>query len=261
MHSFRLEADNYIDEIETRDRTIEGLRQTIARLLRRDDQARRSFARELHDSAGQILCLLSMNLASMTGEAEKCSSQMSRTVSESAALVADLIRQIRTTSYLLHPPLLDEMGLRSALGCYVEGFAQRSGMEITLNIESDVPRLAPELEMSIFRIVQECLTNVYRHSGSRTAAISLARSRGQLKIAVEDQGHGMASNEEHGRSAHVFAEGVGIRGMTERALEFGGRFEIRSSASGTQAITTLPLPKQALTTFPLEEQSANYCKA
>jgi signal transduction histidine kinase len=148
------------------------LRDLSGRLLQMQDEERRRIARELHDSAGQLITAIGLNL-SIVGASDNLSPAASKAVAEAVVLGEELSREIRTMSYLLHPPLLDEAGLASALQWYVSGFGERSNIKVTLHLPPELPRLSSELEISIFRIVQEALTNVYRHSGSPTARVSI----------------------------------------------------------------------------------------
>ena len=202
------------DELEKRvqERTVEleraneGLRDLSARLLKLQDDERRRLARELHDSAGQNLAALAMTVARMEDEAKRDPAQLSQTLREARDLIDSLSQEIRTTSYLLHPPMLDEFGLASALGCYLEGLEQRSGLSIQLNVPADFGRLAPEVELAIFRLVQECLTNIHRHSGSKTAVIRINREPDKIYAEVQDHGKGMSPE----RFAEVQSQGAGV---------------------------------------------------
>lgn len=149
----------------------------MTRLMKAQDEERRRIARELHDSAGQTLAVLGMSLAQLIRRAEDIAPELAREGKEIQAMVQQLHREIRTTSYLLHPPLLDECGLASALKLYVEGLLERSPISITLDITDNIGRLPNDLELAIFRMVQECLTNIHRHSGSKTALIRVSRER------------------------------------------------------------------------------------
>jgi len=179
-------------ELERRNREVlhqsQKLRELSHRLIRIQDDERRHIARELHDSAGQILAALGMNLATVVRNAKLNAPELARLVEESEQMVRELSQEIRTTSYLLHPPLLDECGLSESLLWYIRGLKERSGLEVTLAIPDDFGRLTPEMELVIFRIVQECLTNVHRHSGSRVAAIEIERGSGNIILSVQDEG-------------------------------------------------------------------------
>jgi PAS domain S-box-containing protein len=228
----------------------EQLRDLSQRLLRAQDEERRHIARELHDSAGQTLTVLEMNLARFLEEAQQSTPHLAKEAEETHQLVRQLTREIRTTSYLLHPPLLDESGLASALGWYIEGLRERGGLDIVLAIPEEFGRLPREIELVVFRLVQESLTNIHRHSGSKSASIQIARDGEAVSIEVEDQGKGMSREklaEIQSRGA-----GVGIRGMHERVRQFRGNMQIESSGSGTRILVSIPIPGDAQS----EEQSA-----
>jgi PAS domain S-box-containing protein len=230
-----------IRDISERKRAEEALRTLSGQLLRSQDEERRRIARELHDSSGQILAALSMNLALLECESGKIAPRPAKTIKESLGLVKELSNQLRTISHLLHPPLLDEVGLSSALRLFLEGFEQRSKIKVTLEIPRQFERLPQELETAIFRVVQECLTNIHRHSGSRVAAIRVAREGNEVKVEVRDQGKGMPTGPNRVSRAHK-SMGVGIQGMHERITQLGGRFEIRSGKKGTMVVASVPVP-------------------
>jgi len=210
------------------------LRKLSVRLIAVQDFERRRIARELHDSTGQTVALLKMNLDRLA-KLGQLNPEQAGLVSESVALVEAMRIQLRTISYLLHPPLLDELGLVSALRVLVEGFSQRSGIEARLEIADNFSRLPIEVEISIYRIVQECLTNIHRHSGSPTARIRVERHAAEIEIEVEDNGKGM--NDEK----NIGGPGVGLSGMRERARQLGGTLEIKSNGEGTTVVARLPL--------------------
>jgi PAS domain S-box-containing protein len=216
----------------------EQLRDLSRRLLLMQDEERRHIARELHDSAGQTLAVLGMNLARLAQDTSHDPVQLAKDVKDAQDLVQHLTKEIRTTSYLLHPPMLDESGLSSALHWYVQGLAERSGLDIDLEIAEHFERLAPEMELVIFRLVQECLTNIHRHSGSKTALISVAREPDKIYVEVRDHGTGMSQE----RFAEVQSRGigVGIRGMRERVRQLHGELTIESNALGTRIFATFP---------------------
>jgi len=202
-----------------------------ARLLQMQDDERRRIARELHDTAGQILIALNLNLVPVEEALQKTKSDLVRQVTESLHLIEELSRDLRTMSHLLHPPLLDEAGLQSAVRWYVEGFAERSKIEVDLHLEPGLGRLPAELETAMFRIVQECLTNIHRHSGSTSASIAIGRDTHNVTIEIRDRGKGM--------SMPVRA-GVGIQGMGERVRQLGGSIQIESGSGGTRVTATFP---------------------
>lgn len=243
--SFALQKAQGELEARVRERTAEldsanqGLHQLTARLLELQDEERRRFARELHDSVGQLVAALAMNLAGVRGDLEKLMKTID-TLSDSEALVQDMSTEIRTISHLLHPPLLDESGLSSALRWYVDGFAERSKIKVDLEISKDFGRLPADLETAVFRVVQECLTNVHRHSQSPSARIGVTRSSSHVRVEIADVGKGIAPEKqrEMNRSG---TPGVGIRGMRERLRQLGGSLEISSNGKGTLVVAQLPV--------------------
>ena len=232
-------------DITERKQAEESLRDLSGRLLQIQDEERRRFARELHDSAGQMLAALNMNLVPLQSEASKISPKAANLAKESMDLVGELSKEVRTISYLLHPPLLDELGLSSALSGYVEGFAQRSKIKVDLEISETFGRLPRELETAIFRVIQECLTNIHRHSGSLRAKISISRTEKNLRIGVEDEGTGIPS-AKRSRTGLAVKAGVGIQGMQERIRQFGGTLEIGAPPNGSGTIVVVRLPLERL---------------
>ncbi len=221
------------------DKTNQNLRELSARLMQLQDDERRRIARELHDSVGQMLAALGMNLAAVGTDIERLVKTANK-VNDSAALVQELSREVRTISHLLHPPLLDEAGLASALHWYVEGFAERSKIQVDLEIPADFERLERESETAIFRTVQECLTNIHRHSESPTARIRVVVSDGHVCVEVEDRGRGIPAEKQF-EMASTGTPGVGIRGMRERLRQLGGSLDIHSNGKGTLIMARLPL--------------------
>ena len=225
-------------EVLERKRAEDNLRELTSKLLSLRDEERKRLARELHDSVGQMLAAMNMNQALIQAESTALTPRGNTAVLENARWIAEINSEIRTISHLLHPPLLDEVGLTSALGWYVDGLAERAGMRINLEICSEIRRLPGEQELAIFRVVQECLTNVHRHSGSKTAAVRVLDSVECIRVEVQDQGKGISREKlDQLRSA---SSGVGLRGMRERARQFGGNLEISSNLHGTLVVTTFP---------------------
>ncbi len=203
-----------------------------SRLQNLQDEERRRLARELHDSVGQTLAALSMNIGVIQAQSHQLDSIGARAVSENAQLVDQVSREIRTISHLLHPPLLDVAGLTSALRWYADGFAERSNIKVEVEIANDFGRLPDEFEIAIFRIVQECLTNIHRHSGSATAAIRVQQEGDTVFVKVQDSGKGIPLEKQH-ELIEAGRGGVGFAGMRERLRRLGGTLEIQSNASGT----------------------------
>ncbi len=209
-----------------------------SRLQNLQDEERRRLARELHDSVGQTLAALSMNIGVVQAQSHKLDSIGARAVSENAQLVDQVSREIRTISHLLHPPLLDVAGLASALRWYADGFAERSNIKVDVQIATDFGRLPDELEITLFRIVQECLTNIHRHSGSATAAIRLRQEGNSVIVEVQDSGKGIPLEKQH-ELIEAGRGGVGFAGMRERLRHLGGTLEIQSNESGTTVTAIL----------------------
>lgn len=220
-----------------------------ARLMESQDSERRRIARELHDSAGQILAALNMKVALISEEANN-PVRLAQGIEDVKGLVEHLQKDLRTTSYLLHPPLLDECGLTSALKWYVDGLRERSGLEVQLDISEKLGRLPSEMELVIFRIIQESLTNVHRHSGSKTATIKVNHQGDRILVKVEDQGQGMPP-EKLAEIQNSHGVGVGISGMRERIRHFNGELSVESNTKGTKIVAILQpnhfeLPKRVV---------------
>jgi signal transduction histidine kinase len=222
-------------ELRAREQAEASLRTLSVRLLELQDQERRKFSRELHDSLGQYLVGAKMNLA-MLGK----SVPDNQLIAECTKLLDQAMTETRTISHLLHPPLLDETGFASAARWYVEGFAKRSGIQTGLDMPEDLGRLPSSLELALFRVLQESLTNVHRHSKSRKADVSLRLYEDKVVLRVRDYGKGIPADvlgRFRRRSAHG---GVGLAGMRERIHELGGQLEMDSDSHGTQVVATMP---------------------
>ena len=215
-----------------------ALRRLTVSLLQSQDEERRGFARNLHDSIGQHLSALKMNLDRMNGLGQH--SLRPELLSESLLAVDECIKETRTISYLLHPPLLDEAGFESAARWYVDGFARRSGIQAKLNCPEKMVRLPRGVELALFRLLQEGLTNVHRHSGSPTVEVDLEVEVEMVTLAVRDTGRGIPEEMlEHFRETG--AAGIGLAGMRERVADLGGDFQVRSDREGTVLMATIPL--------------------
>ena len=238
---FQLDSD-----ITRRKNVEQELRVLSGRLLTIRDEERRRWARELHDSVGQLLVGITMNLSILQRQLDGAGPIDAKFLSESMHLTNEALQEIRTLSYLLHPPMLDEVGLASALRWFASGFSKRSQIEIDLEIPESLGRFPRDLEIAAFRIVQETLTNVHRHSGSSTAKINIWRSTNQLRLKVEDQGKGMilpAFGKDDRENAIL---GVGISGIRERVRQLGGQMQIRSGEWGTALEVVFPLEESEL---------------
>lgn len=223
------------------ERAQNDLRDLSAKLLQLQDDERRRVARELHDSAGQTLTVLGMNLGQLEQMAGNRGSQFGEKLAEAQELLRRVTKEIRTTSYLLHPPLLDERGIAAALRWYVDGLMQRTALKVELNISEDFGRLPRETELAMFRIVQESLSNVLRHSQSDTAAIRVTRNGAHVTMEIEDHGRGIP--KEKLEDINQGGSGVGIRGMRDRVRHLNGEMKVHSSGSGTTVSISLPMER------------------
>jgi len=224
-------------DIGKRKQLERSLHQLSGRILRAQDEERRRIAREIHDTTVQKLALLSMNLAQL-----KAARAGNGLVTSSQELTSECVQELRTLSYLLHPPMLDELGLGSALKIYVEGIAQRSGVMITTEVDAELPRLNAEAEMALFRVAQESLSNVLRHSGSKVAKIRLSSQDG-VEMTIKDEGTGFVPKA---RDAELrIAVGVGIAGMNERISQLGGVLKVDSGPKGTTVTARVPTERAA----------------
>ena len=242
-------AESLESQVQARTRELDGrnndvvlqaeqLRELSIRLMTTQDEERRHIAREMHDSAGQIIAALSMQLSLVSSRTDDSHDELRELVNDAITLTKELDQEIRTTSYLLHPPMLDELGLRAALGWYVEGLEQRAAIQARLSI-AEFDRLPREMELTIFRVVQECLTNIHRHSRSKTAQIDIALDAVGFVIQVRDFGQGISA--QNLTIIRKRGTGVGLRGMRERVRPYAGDVRIDSQeGQGTTITITLP---------------------
>jgi PAS domain S-box-containing protein len=227
-------------DITERKQAEQQLTELTGRLLRTQDDERRHIARELHDGTAQNIGLIMLNLAQVQGTAGKLDKKNADRLCESLALGEQALREIRTLSYVLHPPLLDQAGLMTALKWYVKGFSDRSGVKVDLTETGSNGRMPPEVEYALFRVVQECLTNIRRHTNSETAEIALTRTSNEVVLTVKDYGKGhqvMAMPNGDG----IESIGVGISGMRHRMKQLGGELLVDTDANGTRVTATVPV--------------------
>jgi PAS domain S-box-containing protein len=230
-------------DVTDRKRSEEALHQLSTKMLRIQEEEQRRIAREVHDSTSQEMTALTLNLGALRKSEENLSSSARRKISECLALAKRTSRQIRTFSYLLHPPMLDEFGLWAALRVFIEEFRSRSRLRVSLMITSELEglRLDPNCEMALFRVVQEALANIHRHAGSKTASIEIELQGRFIRASVADTGHGIPAKilKEIDASSGRYM-GVGIPGMTERVRQIGGHLDIQSSPRGTIVTALVP---------------------
>ncbi|GAC1618409.1 MAG: hypothetical protein PVS2B2_11190 [Candidatus Acidiferrum sp.] len=228
------------------------LRRLSSSLITAQDQERRRIARDLHDSLGQELSGAKMMVDCMRAQ-NQTAEWKDRAAAEASALIDQAIQQIRSMSHLLHPPMLDEVGLQSSLQWYVDGLTKRSGIETSLEVQpKEFPRLGPELETTIFRIVQEALSNVFRHAEAQKARVGLAIEQRQIVVTVSDDGKGIPDSVADFEGDKI---GVGIAGMKQRVKEFGGELRIKRMQPGTLVQVTIP-SNPAATRVPAEQATA-----
>ena len=240
----RLHLDTDLTKLK---RAEHQLRVVSGHLLNLRDEERRKLGRDLHDSAGQLLSMGKLNLSLAEEHLGAINPRAAAYLEECSKLIDQALSEVRTISYLLHPPLLEELGLAGVLPWYVSGFSERSRIKVSLDVPKDMGRLAKELELGLFRILQECLTNVHRHSNSSTASISLSLGHRQVRLKIEDQGKGMAVTTSEGGSQGRTA-GVGLSGIRERVANLGGHMQIRSGNWGTAVEVVFPSAEVTLET-------------
>ena len=216
-------------------------RELTCHLLQLQDEERRRIGRELHDSTAQELMAVAMNLGLVQERIEGRDAANDALISDSIAIIEQCHREIRTLTYLLHPPLLEELGLDAAVHEYVDGFSQRSGIGITIHVAPGLGRLPANTEQALFRVLQESVANVHRHSGSNTASIRLWREDDDAILEIQDEGHGLSPDMMAGHDGPVAKVGVGIAGMRERLRQLGGRLTIESGERGTTVRAMAPV--------------------
>ena len=227
-------------DITERVRVEEELRRLSGQLLRLQDEERRRIARELHDSTGQDLVALATNLTQLHAFIPSSGRKLRKLASQCQALADQCIQEVRTLSYLLHPPMLDEAGLEDAIRHYAGGFTERTGIEVELEISPRLERMKPHVELALFRVFQESLTNIQRHSGSPQAKIRIERDPGKITLEISDKGSGISGYLRRRNGKMPFELGVGIPSMHERVALIGGQLDIESGSSGTTVRVTIP---------------------
>lgn len=216
-------------------------RELSGRLIRVQDEERRRISRNLHDSVGQYLSALKVNLDRLARTQSTLSPQESKLLNESREIADLALGEVRTVSHLLHPPILDALGLRRALEALVEGYSRRGGIDVRLDLQLPGSRLHQDLELALYRTVQECLTNVHRHSGSPSAMVLVGKNGHSVYAEVRDRGNGMPKELLDKIQAGMGGAGVGLSGLRERIHELGGDLEITSSKRGTAVRATVPI--------------------
>ena len=237
-------------DTEVRSRTLE-LQELSWQIMRARDEERRHIARELHDSAGQSLAVLAMEVDQLLQKASDF--PFAADIEEIRETVRQLHSEIRTTSYLLHPPLLDETGLRAAINWYAAGLTERTGLPIDIEISDTLGRLPRDLELVLFRFVQEALTNIHRHASARKASIAMSRSESQVTAEVRDDGAGIPPNRLS--LVRSGGSGVGIRGMRERIRQFQGSMQIDSDPTGTKVSVAIPIAADQEAALPRHQET------
>jgi signal transduction histidine kinase len=221
------------EDITERKRAEEELRRLSGQLLRMQDEERRKIARDLHDTTGQDLVALATTLSQLHGMLPSSSRKWRKLISQCKAVADRCLNEVRTLSYILHPPMLDEAGLEDAVRHFADGFAERTGIKVELEVSPQFGRLSQDRELSLFRVVQESLTNIQRHSGSFTAKIALIRDPENIILRVSDTGRGIPASKRKQTRSNPLVAGVGISSMEERVKQIGGSLDIESSSTGT----------------------------
>jgi PAS domain S-box-containing protein len=239
-HSASLREAREQLELKVEQRTV-SLRSLSSQLMHLQDDERRRISRDLHDSVGQHLSLTKMSLHAYARSLPKGDAASQQLFTETEESIDATIREIRTVSYLLHPPLLDELGLSAAVRWYIEGFKKRSGICLDVEMPAELPRLTSDKETAVFRIVQESLTNLYRHSEASNALVKITVDKNELRLEVCDDGKGMANPDSRSSEDRPIQLGVGIPGMRQRIRELDGNITITSAGKGTRLIATLPI--------------------
>jgi len=258
----RAKVSTFID-LHRKSQQLEALNIELRRLsmslITTQDEERRRIARELHDGLGQELTAAKIMLQEILhqedppGPRDDSKKAPKESIREVSGMIDGMLQQVRNISYLLHPPLLDEIGLRSALGWFLEGLSKRGGIQTSLETQPpDFPRLAPEVETALFRIIQEALTNVFRHAHAQKVWVTLAERKKEIAVSVRDDGVGVLEHSAQLRAGHA---GVGIASMKQRAKELGGEMRIRNASPGTIVELVIPIPSAQSSAFTPRSQT------
>jgi PAS domain S-box-containing protein len=239
----RMQAERSLQDSKRKlEDSEKSLRELSLHLLRTQDEERRRIGRDLHDSVGQYLVGLKMKVDTLKSAALRNQREDSGELAECSQLIEEAISEVRTISYLLYPPMLEELGLKSAVPWYLEGFTKRSGIKTAFEVSPEFDRIPGDLELALFRVLQESLTNVHRHSGSSTAIVRLLTEDQNVILQVIDEGKGTQSKNLEDRTQDWMGTfGVGLRGMNERVRQLGGNLKLSSTEAGTTVTATLPL--------------------
>ena len=224
-------------------RSENSLRQLSLELLRTQDEERRRIGREMHDSIGQYLSALKMKLGLLDARNPDLDAQSRRDLQQCSTVLEECVREVRTISYLLYPPMLEEMGLKSAINWFIEGFRQRSGIRVNFTAPHSLERPSRDVELALFRVLQESLNNVHKHSGASLVDIQLSGENGTIDLSVRDYGKGLPDAIASGRRPQSSLFGIGLRGMNERMRQLGGRLAISSASPGTLMRASVPARK------------------
>jgi signal transduction histidine kinase len=237
----RVFAQGFVRDLTRSKEAQRAIQHLSARLLRAQEAEQRRVAKQLHDTTAQDLVAIRLNLASIQRSPVVTDPRLKEVLRESMELTEQVISEIRTLSYLLHPPLIEEAGLAGALKWYTAGFEARSGVKVDMTVPEDL-HIPHEIETALFRIIQEALTNIQRHSESGVARISIEDSSQSLRLRIADEGRGIPVHLRDHREA-LFASGVGLAGIRERVEDLGGALNVESSDHGTNVVVTLPIPR------------------
>jgi PAS domain S-box-containing protein len=226
-------------------RSERSLRQLSFELLRTQDEERRRIGREMHDSIGQYLSALKMKLGLVLRKNPTLNEDGQQQLDQFAAILDECIKEVRTISYLLYPPMLEERGLKSAIDWYLEGFRQRTGLTVNFDTPAKLERPSQDVELALFRVLQESLTNVMKHSGASRIDIQLSANNGTVDLRIRDYGKGLPEIKDVPHSQHELV-GVGLRGMTERMLQLGGKLSVSSVSPGTLVQASVPARSRSI---------------